>query len=170
MSIVIRDGTAADAEGFLALHRAAAADGTLARAPDEVTDDYAPYVLDRTARGGFFLVAEQGGTIVGAIQTYPMGPRQFARVLGDLTIAVHPAHQGRGIGRELFRTLLDRVITTRPDIARVELFVRSDNAHAKRLYESLGFVEEGRFVERAIGNDGLLYDDIPMGWRRPASD
>lgn len=167
MSIAIRDGGADDLDALLALHRAAAVDGTLARAPDEVTPAYARHVIERTARGGIFLVAEQAGTLVGAIHTYPMGPRQFAHVLGELTIAVHPAHQARGIGRELFRTLLDRVVTTRPDISRVELFVRADNAHAMRLYASLGFVEEGRFVARAVGNDGELLDDIAMGWRRP---
>ncbi len=48
----------------------------------------------------------------------------------------HPA-KGRGIGRALVQTLIDRLGES--DISRVYLEVRADNAPAMTLYESLGF-------------------------------
>jgi len=87
-------------------------------------------------------------------------------VLSELTIAVHPAHQGKGVGRRLFDSLLEQVRTGRPDIARVELMVRGDNVGAQRLYTSVGFREEGRLRGRVTLPDGSIVDDVMMAWRR----
>ena len=40
---------------------------------------------------------------------------------------------------------------------------REGNIDAIRLYERLGFVMEGRFVQRVRMPDGRLEDDIAMG-------
>jgi [ribosomal protein S18]-alanine N-acetyltransferase len=52
------------------------------------------------------------------------------------TIAVEPAHQGRGVGELLLRGLLTRADEKR---AAVFLEVRTDNEPATRLYRKYGF-------------------------------
>lgn len=49
----------------------------------------------------------------------------FNHVLSDLTIAVDPEYQGRGLGNRLFQTLLDHVTEERKDILRVELIAEN---------------------------------------------
>ena len=73
------------------------------------------------------------------------------------------------MGRALFTTLLDTVTRERPDIVRVELMTAERNHRAQRLYESVGFIREGR-LDRAIrGVDGTPEADIPMAWFRSAA-
>ena len=73
----------------------------------------------------FIIEAEDGDAVIGAVYCCALGPRQFAHVLSELTIAVHPAHQGTGVGRQLFEALLAQVQTGRPGVTRVELLVRA---------------------------------------------
>jgi putative acetyltransferase len=91
----------------------------------------------------------------------------FSHVLGDLTLAVHPDAQGRGIGRQLLEALLDVVVRERPHITRVELITRESNLRAIGLYRQLGFLEEGRMPGRIHSVGGGYEADVPMAWRRP---
>jgi ribosomal-protein-alanine N-acetyltransferase len=59
-----------------------------------------------------------------------------------LSLAVHPAHQGKGLGKELLRQGLHYLEQQGAD--RIRLEVRPDNAAAVHLYESFGFVTVGR--------------------------
>jgi putative acetyltransferase len=105
-------------------------------------------------------------TLAGELHAYPPGPRTFAHVLGELTVAVHPDWQGRGVGRALFAALLSEVERNRPQVTRVELIARESNARAIGLYESLGFRREGRLEGRVRRPDGVVEADIPMAWVR----
>ena len=84
-------------------------------------------------------------------------------MLSDLTVAVDPAWQGRGVGRALFAALFEAARALSPQVTRIELMAREGNVDAIRLYERLGFVIEGRFVQRVRMPDGRLEDDIAMG-------
>jgi len=81
-------------------------------------------------------------------------------------VAVHPAAQGQGVGRQLFVMLLDLVTREHPDITRVELITQETNQRALRLYEGVGFRREGRLAGRIRGPDGSLDADIPLAWFR----
>lgn len=84
-----------------------------------------------------YLVAEDGGTIVGYAGLAAAGGE------GDVqTIAVLPAYQGRGIGAALLRALLDEA--ARRGCGEVFLEVRADNDRARALYEWFGFETVGR--------------------------
>lgn len=165
---MIRKACATDKDQLLALYRAVAAvpDG-LARTPGEVTSTYIDSFMLAAARDGIELVAEQDGFICGDIHASRVGIASLAHLLTDLTIAVSPACQGRGVGRQLFQALIDDVLANKPYIKRIELFVRPDNTRARALYASLGFVEEGLLRSRINNSRGETGSDIIMGWLRP---
>src|SRR5688572_23211388 len=169
-SHILRPATLADADAIFELYCAVAAlPGGLAREKDEITGDYVRHFLRHALEDGLCLVAEGAGPgLVGEIHAYSRGIRAFGHVLGDLTVAVHPQVQGRGIGRALFERLKHEIDARFPHIARVELIARESNAHALRLYESLGFRREGRFEARVRSVGGGLEADIPMAWIRPS--
>ena len=165
----IRAATLADIKPIASLYRAVgSAGGGLARTPAEVTLEYVSDFVHAARRGGIELIAEApGGTIAGEIHTYQLGPAMLAHVLGQLTIAVHPDWQGRGVGRSLFRALLEKVERDFPHVIRVELKARESNSRAIGMYESLGFRQEGRMEGRVRRVDGTFEADIPMAWHRP---
>jgi ribosomal-protein-alanine N-acetyltransferase len=69
----------------------------------------------------------------------------FATVLDEgsiNTVAVSPERQGRGLGRALVREAL--AVMRKENARRCLLEVRVSNVAALHLYESLGFVEDGR--------------------------
>jgi len=71
---------------------------------------------------------------------------------------VRPTHRGSGIGRTLIEAIIDHA---REQVELLQLMVVSDNLSARRLYESLGFVEYG--VEwHATKYRGRYHDDVMM--------
>jgi putative acetyltransferase len=54
------------------------------------------------------------------------------------------------------------VATLTPKIERIELAVREGLTHAIRLYERLGFRQEGRFERRFRLSNGEYEADLPM--------
>jgi ribosomal protein S18 acetylase RimI-like enzyme len=166
--VAYRRGTAGDVDAIVDLYRAVGnAGGGLARMPDEVTHQYVDDFIDAALTAGLELVAiDAAGTVVAEMHARPLGPRAFSHVLGDLTIAVHPAWQGRGVGRRLFAEFLKIVSAEMPHVLRVELKSRESNNRAISMYQSLGFEKEGRMAGRIQLPDGTLDADIPMAWHR----
>ena len=148
----------------LALYRAvSAAGGGLARAPDEIDEAYVRKFLEAASRDGISRAVFAGdGALVAEIHALRMAPRQFRHVLTDLTIAVHPDWQGKGLGSMLFGQLIEAARVLAPPVARIELFAREGNAGAIRLYQRMGFKIEGRFEGRVRLPDGTVEDDIAM--------
>jgi ribosomal-protein-alanine N-acetyltransferase len=87
--------------------------------------------------GGFGFLAWAADTPVGFA---------LARDLGAeceiLTLGVLPACRRRGVGRRLLRAVLDQA--RRQSIPSIVLEVAADNAVARRLYGTAGFVAVGR--------------------------
>jgi ribosomal protein S18 acetylase RimI-like enzyme len=161
--VTIRASSIVDAPAILALHVAAASrGGGLAREPDEMALQPIEAALSRSLETGLALSAWVGDALAGEIHASRLGPRQFDRNLTDLTVAVHPDFQGRGVGAALFEALFVRAATLTPKVERVELMCREGNLGALRLYERLGFVIEGRFTRRVRLADGTIEDDLAM--------
>lgn len=165
MPPVIRRARPADAAAIREVYRAAAVQGTLARMPDEVDDAYVAHFM-AAAQDGIEVVAEVDGAVVGELHASRLEPRIFSHGLGELTIAVHPSQQGRGVGRKLFEEFFRIVRDEMPDIHRVELYAWDGNQGAIRLYESLGFKFEGRLPHRVRMDTGEWRDDVIYGWLR----
>lgn len=168
-SVTVRAGHEDDAPAIMELYRAVGATpGGIARAPDEVSPEYVDGFLSASLARGLIFVAELEGLpgIAGELHAYRSELRIFRHVLGELTVAVHPQAQGRGIGKRLFERLLDEVKAGHPDITRVELITQETNHRALRLYEGMGFRREGRLAGRIQAPDGTLDADIPLAWFR----
>jgi putative acetyltransferase len=138
------------------------AEGGLGRLPDEMDLPWMEEALSGALMGGLAIGAWDGSHLVGMIKTSRMPSVQFQHVLWDLTVAVDPDSQGRGIGYRLFAELFANAATLTPRVERIELVVREGLTHAIRLYERLGFRREGRFERRFRLSNGAYEADIPM--------
>ena len=83
-----------------------------------------------------------GVSVMHAARAIGMG-----RIIGDggcffvvVDIAVEPAHQKRGLGKRIMRTLDAWLRANAPESSNVSLFADGD---AKHLYAQFGFVETG---------------------------
>ena len=150
----------ADAPVTLVLMRRA--EGGLGRLPDEMDLPWMEESLAGALNGGVAIGAWDGSKLVGIIKASRMPSVQFQHVLWDLTVAVDPDSQGRGIGRSLFEAMLANAATLTPKIERIELVAREGLTHAIRLYERLGFRQEGRFERRFRLSNGEYEADLPM--------
>jgi putative acetyltransferase len=113
-------------------------------------------------RRAISLGAHAEDRLIGEIHAWRMQPRIFAHVLTDLTVAVAPDFQGRGVGIALFERLFEEAKALDPPATRIELFCRSGNGGAIRLYQRLGFAIEGAFKGRVKLANGRIEDDVPM--------
>jgi ribosomal protein S18 acetylase RimI-like enzyme len=164
----VRKATEIDHASIFALYLAVgAAPIGIARSPEEITGDYISHFMQLAATRGIELVIENPavpGEIVAEIHCYQPAPKILHHIMSDLTIAVRPDFQGRGLGKMIFSHLLAVINNTRPDIVRVELLTQESNERAIALYTQLGFVIEGRFERRVKARHGRLEADIPMAW------
>jgi ribosomal-protein-alanine N-acetyltransferase len=84
-----------------------------------------------------YLVAEEDNTLIGyAGMMFTGGPQADV-----VTLAVDPAHWGRGTGTALLTALLDEAGNR--GCTEVLLEVREDNPRARLLYSRHGFTEVG---------------------------
>lgn len=164
MTLSFREAREADAELIAtAEHRTAETPALLNALPGEIPvaafrDRIRALASDSR---GLYLVAEKDGVVVGHLLLDPLPLAQNAHVV-SLNIVVHPGATDRGIGR----ALLGQAIAWakgNPEIEKIELRVRAGNARAVHLYESFGFMEEGRLRRRLKLADGRYVDDVAMG-------
>ena len=141
----------------------------IARRIEEISPGYIQHFMENAAASGIELVVENPGNeeeIIAELHCYKMGPAKFDHVFSELTVAVSPEFQGRGIGKLLFNTLFSIVENEMPQILRVELVTQESNTSAIALYTKLGFQIEGRFEGR-IRAGSKLEADLPMVWFNP---
>jgi putative acetyltransferase len=170
---LLRHARAEDAPLLAAAERAiASVPGRLASRPDEIHDHGVGQKIRDLDDGdrGIYLVAELAGAIVGHafLESLSLvnGLVATAHVV-RLSIAVHEGHQRQGVGRALMNELL-RWARSNPRVEKVELQVRSSNEGAIALYQSLGFVEEGRKTRRLKVGPNEYLDDVYMAlWVGP---
>lgn len=128
----IRDFGASDADAVLAVNAAA-----FAHHPEQGALDAAG-LAERMAEpwfdpAGLLLAVDDDGELLGFHWT-----KQHDASLGEVyVVGVSPAAQGRGLGRVLTVAGLQHLAAR--GVAEVLLYVESDNAPARGLYEDLGF-------------------------------
>jgi GNAT superfamily N-acetyltransferase len=83
-----------------------------------------------------FFVAEENGAIIGFIHYAVNAENQFGNIGLN---AVHPAHQGQGIGSLMYRHVLDIMRAMGMRYVRVDTGGDLSHAPARRAYEKAGF-------------------------------
>lgn len=85
------------------------------------------------------------GTVFAAMVVHEGVAVGMGRVIGDggcffqvVDIAVHPQHQGRGLGKRIMKAIMDYIGSELPASAYVSLIA---DVPANRLYEQFGFKE-----------------------------
>ena len=164
-TVRLRSALPRDARGVLRLTRESLTDSDyLIQTPEE----FAPSLrrtrswLKRLLASPYeiAIVAELEGRVIGLLDT-ATEPRRRLRHGTRFGLLVAGAMRNRGIGRAMVRRLIEWA-SAQESIERIELHVHADNAAARGLYASLGFVEEG-IRRRAIRyEDGRYMDDVLM--------
>lgn len=144
--------------------------GFIARLENEITEDHVTHFVKKSLANGLIIIGhadDNDDEFLAEIHGYKGDIAGFAHVLGDVTFLVHPDHQGKGIGRTLFAIFLEEIGVRRPDIGKVELWTGESNRRAIGLYQSFGFMIEGRMEMRYKNHLGDFEADIPLGWVNP---
>jgi ribosomal-protein-alanine N-acetyltransferase len=84
-----------------------------------------------------------------------------------LTVAVHPAEQGRGLGGALLARFLEQAAAR--GARRAFLEVAEDNAAARALYGRAGFTPVGRRRSYFLAPGGRRIDAVVMARDLPVS-
>lgn len=155
----IRMITEADAESFRAcLDTVAREKRYLAQTEALPLARIQGFVKDSVAQDAVQFVALDRDRVVGWADIFP-GWAHAVTHTGTLGMGVHPDYRGRGLGRRLLQTCIDKA--WRQGITRITLEARADNRPAIRLYESLGFEHEA-LKPRALRFDGVYFDAVQM--------
>lgn len=93
--------------------------------------------------------------------------RPRRRHAGAIGISVQADWQGKGLGTELMRAIVD-LVDNWLNLTRLELEVYADNEAAIHLYERFGFEVEGTLRQHAF-RDGRYVDSKMMGRLRSGS-
>ena len=143
--------------------------GGIARLEEEITDQYIESLLESASKDVLMLLGleEETEEVIAEIHAFKYGIRIFDHILTHLTLVVHPDFQGQGVGKRLLSSLLVEVQKNRPDIARIELESRASNQKSIGLYQSTGFVQEGKMRNKTRNKDGSFEDSVLMAWTNP---
>ena len=152
-SVVLRDATASDARAIAEVHVASWRWAYRDDLPAEFLDGLS--VDDRERGWNEWLAADPGaGTLVAEERDSIVGFCSFAPSCDDgstegtaevLTIYLLPEAAGRGIGRELFASAVDRLRALGYD--KATLWVMASNDRSRRFYEAAGWSWDGTISE-----------------------
>jgi L-amino acid N-acyltransferase YncA len=120
-------------------------------------DDFAERI-ERVSQTHPWLVAERGGVVVGFAYAAPHRARPAYRWTAETSVYVAEGHQGEGVGRELYATLID--LLRRQGLHSALAGITLPNAASTGLHGSLGFEQVG--VYRRVGFKAGAWRDV--GW------
>ena len=163
--VIVRSALERDLADLRQVAREAATGAGSVSNPDELElaeDRLSAWILQHIREARWVaLVAEVAGRVVG-VAHLENGPRQRIAHRGTLGMAVAAEARGKGIGRILLEATIAWARQT-DGLDKVALAVFADNAPALALYQSVGFVEEGRRLREIKHAEGEWVDDLMMG-------
>jgi len=161
LKITVRPATEDDAEAFARVFAdRSASNGTLQH-PYTSAEIWRTRLAGNVGTRQVSFAAVVNGRVVGNAGVHPVSDSPRYKHVCSLGISIADAYQGRGVGRALMNACLD-FADNWANYARVELTVHADNARAIKLYESLGFVPEGRHRDFSFREGGYV-DALFMG-------
>jgi ribosomal protein S18 acetylase RimI-like enzyme len=171
--LVLRQATRLDAHAIARILREGADDGLVARS-DEVDPGAVSRQIEaaRATGNSLYIVAAvpdpnspEDDEVVGLL-SLEGAPLLRLWDVARLNLAVTPAHRDKGVGRALVQYAME-VADASGKIRKTELLTRANNDRAIRLFQSLGFIEEGRLRARLRREDGTYLDDVCMARFKP---
>ncbi|WP_194922272.1 GNAT family N-acetyltransferase [Catenulispora rubra] len=107
---------------------------------------------------GLAVVELASGELIGQVALFGATVKDRC---ATLAVMIGAPHQGRGLGTDAVRTIVDYGFTEL-GLHRIELSVNGDNPAAMAAYRKAGFTEEGRRRE-AMFRAGRWHDVVSMG-------
>ncbi|MHB8584369.1 MAG: GNAT family N-acetyltransferase [Thermoplasmatota archaeon] len=159
----VREAVVDDAPQILAVSKEVASEREfILTQPEDLWD--LPRQRERLANPNLkFFIAERAGQIVGIV-SLRRGERTASRQTVDLGISIRKDSRGAGIGRRLCTVAEEWAKAN--GVHKICLGVFPENERARRLYRSLGYVEEGHLREQFFLG-GKWRDEILMAkWLR----
>lgn len=164
MGITIREIKLEDAPKLLQHTQLVFTQSTfLLTTPEEFTltiERQRDWIEEQSKIGNYMLVAEDNGKIIGFLNA---SRSQRKRVSHNCMfgISIQKEYWNKGIGRKMIMKMLQWA-ESHPQIEKVLLEVFAHNERAIHLYQSLGFIEEGRKKKHIKFDDGTYVDEIIM--------
>ena len=144
-AISVRPAKAADLPGAAAIYdeqvRSGIATFDLEPPPISTWEHH----LESSEPGVHFLVADDGGTVVGFTHSSVYRPRAAYRLTRETSVYLAEPARGQGLGRRLYDGLLDRVCAD--GIHVVLAVVALPNPESVALHEACGFSHVGTLRE-----------------------
>ena len=158
-AIEVHAATSADDDALLAVERASFS--ASAGFPSQLERTRSTFFSSSDVPSDFVVATIDGG-VVGYAKTGAAVPvPECAHVLAVLGLEVTPAARRRGVGRALLHAVHARA--REAGCRKVELRVFATNEEAQALYQSLGYVVEGRLRDEFRINDAFV-DDVFMAF------
>jgi phosphinothricin acetyltransferase len=142
---ILRECTEGDGEALCAIYNHYVVQTTATFEETAVSADEMARRIAEVTRRLPWIVCEEGGVLVGYAYAMPWKSRAAYRHSVETTIYLHSDATGRGIGTELYQSLLDRLrrLGTHCVVGGIAL----PNPASVALHERLGFVRAGHFHE-----------------------
>jgi RimJ/RimL family protein N-acetyltransferase len=146
---VIRRGDADDAAALIANVNAVGAEGIyiLVERLDKTLDQEREWITKFDGENSLLVVATVDGVLLGAMDIERQ-PFEKTRHLAGLGIAIQKAGRGVGLGRAMMEAGIEWAQSR--GVKKLTLSVFDSNEPAKALYQSFGFIEEGRLKGHVV--------------------
>ena len=158
----IRLATVDDAEAVVAHFKRLGKDdhpGILQGIKHPTVEEMVDFINERQGAFGYVIVLVDNDGIQGGA-SIKVGKAPHRDHCGEVGIALEPKVRGRGFGTAMMQKLHEWA-REQPNIERIQLEVFSTNPMAQKLYERLGYVQEGRRLN-AIKQGEKRIDMIQM--------
>lgn len=140
--IHVRDARATDALAISEIYNDAVENSTAIWTDRKVDRaDRSQWVAERQAGGFPVLVATSAGQVTGFATYGPFRPYDGYRHTVELSLYVHAAQRGQGIGRSLLAALIDHA--GRQDVHTMVAAIEAENTASIALHRALGFSHSG---------------------------
>ena len=160
--MIIRDAVSGDVAALTELYNAWIPTRTITWTEEPTTPEERAAWLERQAVEGLLvLVADDGGDVVGfAAYEYFRGEGKWPgyRLTMEQSIHVREDRWGRGVGRALIGTLLDRARASGVHV--MVAAIDAENVESLAFHERLGFVETGQ--ARLTNGKLVSYRELPI--------
>lgn len=155
-SIVIRDGTRADADACAGIYAPYVQDTAISFELTPPAPEQMWTRMDRSLRSHAWLVADLRGVVIGYAYGGPFRTREAYRWACETSIYLDPGRQGAGLGRELYAALLRRL--TERGYRTALAGMTEPNDASTGLHRALGYEPAGTY--RGVGWKNGAWHDV----------